>query len=228
MRLDLSQLMLHVMPGFIEPAHPSGIGRAIPNLGMVPPEQAGNLVAAFNGGFKAAHGRYGMMVNGITLVRPVNDIATLALYRDSSVQIGAWGRGIFSSSDMIAYRQNCPLLIEAGQLNPALTTNATKAWGFTHNTDITWRTGLGITQDQHYLIYAVGNGTNAEFLAEALQKAGAYMAMQLDINQYYAQFDTYSQINNRPVGQRLLDQMTDNPKLFLTPDVRDFFYLTLR
>jgi phosphodiester glycosidase len=227
-RIDLSQLKLHIMPGFVEPAHPSGIGRIIPNLGTVSPSDLSNLVAAFNGGFKSVHGHYGMMVNGLTLLKPINDMATVALYWNGDVQIGAWNRDILPSPDLIAYRQNCPPLIEAGQLNPALNTDASKAWGFTNNTDITWRTGLGITQDRRYLIYAVGNGTNVAFLAEALQKAGTYMAMQLDINQYYAQFVTYAHVNNQLAGERLLTQMTVNPKLFLTPTIRDFFYLTLR
>ncbi len=227
-RIDLSRLKLHIMPGTIEPAHPSGIGQAIPNLGMVAPKDQSTLVAAFNGGFKAVHGHFGMMVEGISLLQPIDGMATVALYRDGSVQIGAWNRDIFPTPDIVAYRQNCPPLIDAGQLNPALTTDASRAWGLTHNTDITWRTGLGITRDRRFLIYAVGNGTNAEVLAKALQKAGAYMAMQLDINQYYAQFVTYSQVNSQPVGQRLLNQMTINPKLFLTPNARDFFYLTLR
>ena len=53
-RIDLSQLQLHVMAGNLEPAHPSGIAQAIPNLGMVPPQDYNNLVAAFNGGFKVS------------------------------------------------------------------------------------------------------------------------------------------------------------------------------
>jgi hypothetical protein len=115
-----------------------------------------------------------------------------------------------------------------GVLNPALNTDASRAWGFTHNTDITWRSGLGISQDGRYLIYAVGNGTNARFLAEALQEAGAYNAMQLDINQYYDQFDAYMQANGQPAAQRLLDQMTYSPDKYLKPEVRDFFYVTTR
>ena len=85
-----------------------------------------------------------------------------------------------------------------------------------------------VSQDGRTLIYAVGNGTNAKFLAQALQEAGAYYAMQLDINQYYAQFDTYSRANGQLASQRLLDQMTVSPGLFLTPSVRDFFYVTMR
>jgi hypothetical protein len=234
-RIDLSGLRLHIMAGFLEPAHPSGIDRLIPDLGMVAPQDQAKLAAAFNGGFKALHGHYGMMVDGITLLPPVDDLATVAVYQDGSVRMGAWGHDLFSSSEMVAFRQNCPPLIDAGEINVALSTDARRSWGFTNNSDVTWRTGLGITQDRRYLIYAVGNGTTAKFLAEALQRAGAYMAMQLDINQYYAHFVTYSSTNNLPltpggpmIAQPLLDKMIDIRKLFLVPYPRDFFYLTLR
>ncbi len=51
-RIDLSRLRLHMMPGYIEPAHPSGIAQAIPDLGMVPPPVQSQLVASFNGGLQ--------------------------------------------------------------------------------------------------------------------------------------------------------------------------------
>jgi hypothetical protein len=232
-RIDLSRLQLHMMPGYLEPAHPSGIAQAIPDLGMIPPSDQSQLVAAFNGGFKQVHGHYGMMVDGLTLLQPKQGIATVALYQGGQVKIGAWGTEINPTPDLVAFRQNCPLLIEAGQVNQALYRDNRSAWGTTGNTDITWRTGLGITQDGRYLIYAVGNGTSAATLAESLQKAGAYMAMQLDIHQFYAHFYTY-QPNNDPntsatfqlTGDRLVAEMADNPHLYLTPNPRDFFYLT--
>lgn len=227
-RIDLSKAQLHMMPGIIEPAHPSGIGQMIPDLGTVPPADRGALVAAFNGGFKGVHGHFGMMVDGLTLLKPIDGMATVAIYKDGSVQMGAWNQDISPSADMVALRQNCPPLIDGGNLNPALSTDARKAWGFTNNSDITWRTALGITQDRRFLIYAVGNGTDVRFLAEALLKAGAYEAMQLDINQYYAQFMAYSQVNGQPVGEHLVDQMENRPQQFLTPAVRDFFYVTVR
>ena len=227
-RVDLSKTQLHMMPGTIEPGHPSGIGKIIPDLGTIPPADRGALVAAFNGGFKGVHGHFGMMVDGLTLLKPIDGMATVAIYKDGSVQMGAWNQDISPSPDMVALRQNCPPLIDGGKLNPALSTDARKAWGFTNNSDITWRTALGITQDRRYLIYAVGNGTDVRFLAEALLKAGAYEAMQLDINQYYAQFSAYSQVNGQPVGEHLVDQMENRPQQFLTPAVRDFFYITVR
>lgn len=234
-RIDLSKLHLHMMPGYIEPAHPSQINQAISNLGTVPPADQSGLIAAFNGGFKGIHGHYGMMVDGITLLQPIDGLATVAIYQDGHVAIGTWGTDINQTPDLIAFRQNCPPLIEAGQINPGLYLDNRMAWGYTGNSDITWRTALGITQDGHYLIYAVGNGTPASTLAEALQNAGAYNAMQLDINQYYAHFVTYQPVSDpatsqgfQLMGERLVEEMTNNPHLYLTPNPRDFFYLTLR
>ncbi len=235
-RIDLSRLQLHLMAGYLEPAHPSQISILIPELGKVPSVDQSHLIAAFNGGFKGINGRYGMMVNGFPLLPPQDGLGTVAIYRDGHVQMGSWGLDIFPTADMIAFRQNCPPLIDAGQINPALYLNNRKAWGYTGNTDITWRTGLGITQDGRYLIYAVGNGSSAAVLADALQQAGAYMAMQLDINQFYAHFNTYTyQPSSDPAatggfqltGDRLVAEMINNPHLYLTPNPRDFFYLTL-
>jgi hypothetical protein len=232
-RIDLSKLQLHMMPGNVEPAHPSGINQAIPDLGMIPPADQSSLIAAFNGGFKGVHGHFGMMVNGFTLLPPIDGLGTVAIYQDGHVAIGTWGTELTQTPDMIAFRQNCPPLIDAGQINPGLYLDNRKAWGYTGNSDITWRTGLGITQDGRYLIYAVGNGTSAATLAEALQNAGAYNAMQLDINQYYAHFYTYTPANDPAkgftmTGEPLLAEMIYNPHLYLTPNARDFFYLTLK
>ncbi len=224
-RMDLSRLRLHIMAGTIEPAHPAGIDTVIPDLGMVAAADLGQLVAAFNGGFKAVHGHYGMMVNQVTLLEPLDGMATIAAYQDGSVRLGAWGRGIGPSPDMVAFRQNCPPLIEDGHINPAVSTNT---WGVMKNTDVTWRTAVGLSEDRRFLIYAVGNGTTVEFLADALQQAGACNAMQLDIHQYYAHYVTYSNGGNGPQASPLLEQMLDIPELYLTPSVRDFFYLTLR
>ncbi|MCL4530310.1 MAG: phosphodiester glycosidase family protein [Chloroflexi bacterium] len=232
-RIDLSRLQLHMMPGNIEPSHPSGINQAIPDLGMIPPADQSSLIAAFNGGFKGVHGRFGMMVNDFTLLPPIDGLGTAAIYQDGHVAIGTWGTDLTQTPDMIAFRQNCPPLIDAGQINPGLYLDNRKAWGYTGNSDVTWRTGLGITQDGRYLIYAVGNGTSAATLAEALQNAGAYNAMQLDINQYYAHFYTYTPASDPSqefsmTGEPLLAEMIYNPHLYLTPNVRDFFYLTLK
>jgi hypothetical protein len=56
--------------------------------------------------------------------------------------------------------------------------------------------------------------------------------MQLDINSGYQHFMTY-QANPSGAGlslvaQPLLSQMNSDPTLYLTPNQRDFFYLTAK
>lgn len=229
-RIDLSRLRLHMMPGYLEPSHAADVVSAIPNLGMIPAADQSHLIAAFNGGFKAINGHYGMMVDGVSLLPPLPGLATLALYRDGHVNIGAWEGGISPTPDLIAFRQNCPLIVQNGQVNQMVNVINYVMWGNTiGNQDITWRTGVGITQDSRYLIYAVGNGTSVGTLAQALLQAGAYNAMQLDINQHYSHFVTYQPTGNpgKPLAAvQLLDQMEKDPSLYLTSHSRDYFYLT--
>lgn len=229
-RVDLSRLQLHIMPGFLEPSHDGNILKAIPNPGLTPASDVSHLVAGFNGGFKAINGYYGMMVNGVTLLPPVPGIATIALYNDGRVRLGSWGTDIGPSPDMIAYRQNCPLMVQSGQINPQVSADNRLVWGSTvGNQEITWRTAVGLTQDGRYLIYGVGNATTVATLAQAMQAAGAYNAMQLDINRHYAQFVTYQAGSNGSLAAvQLLDQMEKVPTLYLIAHSRDYFYLTIR
>lgn len=235
-RMDLSQIRLHVVPGTVEPVAARGV-RAFPRPGVIPNDvqNSGGLLAAFNGGFKAIHGGYGMVAEGgVTILPPLDNVATVAMYRDGTVRIGAWGRDITTTADLIAYRQNCPLLVDAGQINSSVTDGSHKEWGYTvKNLDTTWRSGLGITQDGHFLIYAAGNSLTVETLARALQQAGAYYAMQLDINSFFTRFVTYRP-NDKPkpaspvVADKLLNEMTAPATQFLHPYDRDFFYVTAR
>ena len=231
-RIDLSQTRLFIVPGTVEPVAAKGVP-SFNRPGTIPPEvqASGTLLAAFNGGFKAIHGGYGMRVDGVTILPPKEGIATLAVYRDGSVRLGAWGREITATNDLIAYRQNCPLLLDAGQVNPSVNDGSRKEWGYTvKNLDTTWRSGVGISRDGRFLIYAAGNSLTVESLAHALQEGGAYYAMQLDINGYYTRFVTYAPLK---AGSRysveavkLLDQMSAGSTQFLSPYDRDFFYVT--
>jgi len=236
-RIDLSQVELHMLPGVSEPEAVAGVP-PFPRPGRIPAEvqASGQLLAAFNGGFKAVNGHYGMMTDqGVVLQPPLDGIATLAFYRDGQLRLGEWGRDITASADLVAYRQNCPLLLDAGQITPSVLQDSQRDWGTTiQNVDATWRSGLGLSRDGHWLIYAAGDSLTVESLARALQLAGADFAMQLDINSLYTRFVTY-----RPAGvktskypvesQKLLDQMPGlEQTAFLSPYDRDFFYITAR
>jgi hypothetical protein len=64
------------------------------------------LIAAFNGGFKAVNGAFGMAVNG-NAVAAAEWAGHARLYRDGSVRLGVWGTDIQQTPDLVAFRQNC-------------------------------------------------------------------------------------------------------------------------
>ena len=49
-------------------------------------------MAAFNGGFKAMHGHYGMMLDGETFVPPRDIGCTVAMYKDGGLKIRTFRR----------------------------------------------------------------------------------------------------------------------------------------
>ncbi len=230
-RIDLSLARLHLVPGTLEPTFAPG-EPSFNRPGVIPASDALNnvLVAAFNGGFKAIHGKYGMMFNGKVILPPVKGIATVGFYRDGSIRIGAWGVGITQTADLISYRQNCPLLVDQGRVRPNINIADVLSWGYTGgNPAATWRSGLGLSQDGRFLIYVAGNSLTAQTLGNALQQAGAYYGMQLDINGFYTRFYTYEPVkpgSGSLQAVRLLQAMSGSATQYLTPYPRDFFYVT--
>ncbi len=233
-RIALSQVRLTLVPGRDEPAAVPGTP-PFARPGIIPTDvvTGGKLLAAFNGGFQAVHGGYGMMVDGLVIRPPLDGLATLGVYCDGTVRVGAWGREVFTSSTCLtSYRQNCPLLIQAGAINPLVTSNDRRVWGLTIQAlDTTWRSGLGISRSRQYAVYAVGNALTVEALAHALQMADMYYAMQLDINPAYTVFATFRPVppgpGRRPMAaSKLLAQMVGDQAQFLVPYKHDFVILT--
>lgn len=227
-RIDLRATQLHLVAGTQEPI--SSVRVARPGSIPAADQRSGALLAAFNGGFKAANGAFGMGVGKTVLLPPTDGLATLAIYRDGSVRLGAWGSDITASPDLVAWRQNCPLLLDGGLPTGTADQEDPKLWGKTvHNVVATWRSGLGISADGRYLIYAAGDGLTISALANALASGGASRAMQLDINSWWVRFVTYTPgAGGHLVAQKLLTEMVGDARQFLAPDTRDFFYLTAR
>lgn len=225
-RMDLAHTQLHLVVGTTEPI--SSITRARPGTIPAAVLRSNTLLAAFNGGFKAANGQYGMASDGITWLAAQPGLATLALYRDGTVRLGVWGQDMQASPDMLAFRQNCPLLLDHATISSEAENPTTALWGATVGNKVaTWRSGLGISADGRFLIYAVGDGLTVPSLAEALRQGGADRAMQLDINSFWTRFVTFhQQTNQMPRAQKLLDAMQGDHQQFVAPDSRDFFYVT--
>ncbi len=231
--INPSALRLHYVAGTQEPNSLSGIHGS----GLLPTgPAAASVVAAFNSGFKSDtvyhgqqfHTTFGAMVDGILYSPPVPGIATLAIYKNGHVALGAFGTPSVPTAGILSYRQNLPLIVESGKLNPLI--NDPSAWGIVvGNSTYVWRSGIGITQ-RGDLVYVGGDPLSVSTLAQSLQAAGAVRAMQLDINSYWVTFNFYHWVGSGSagylVGEKLASAMTRPADRYLSPDTRDFFYLT--
>jgi Phosphodiester glycosidase len=217
--IDLRQVQLHIVDGTHDPA--AG------GPGVVPAadQQGDELLAAFNGGFKAADGHYGLMTAGHTYLPPQPGAATLALYADGTVRLGRWGSADVPAANLVAYRENGAPLIENGQVNPSAHTDG-YAWGAPILANIyTWRSAVALT-GSGVLLYAAGDAVSADTLARALARAGARQAMQLDINPVWVRFETYGRSGASLVAHKLRSDMYGGSNQFLVPYERDFLYVT--
>jgi hypothetical protein len=225
---DLAHTRLHYVLGTIEPYSPDSPKRSgrIADADRTP----GLLLAMFNGGFKAIHGHFGAMADGIVALPPKPGLGTLAIYGDGSVRLGAWGTDITPSPDITAYRQNGPLMIDRGVINPAVNNFSPQDWGYTIKAVTpTLRSGIGLSADGKTLYYACGPFISVETLALAMQRAGASEAIQLDINWYWVLFVAVraqgNTLNVEPLDPKNMTEK-DELKRYLGGYSRDYFYVT--
>ena len=212
--IDHSRTRIALYPGRYEPPNDGNQQAEVP-VGL-----RSGLLATFNSGFKLEDSGGGFFSQG-HLCAPLTDgQATLIGYSDGAVDVRTWTGGPNPGPGIAFARQNLPLIIQNGQLNPSLSKDA--LWGTTlGNTVRVWRSGVGV--DAHgNLIYAAADIQTAESLAGILQHAGAVRAMELDINYEWTTFNFY-----RTVGAgdpaKLLPGMSRPATRYLSPDDRDFF-----
>ena len=224
--IDLNRTRLHFVLGSEEPAgqNPQPRSGAIPQADRA----ADVLLAAFNGGFKARHGQFGAMADGVIALPPRDGFGTLVIYESAIVSLGEWGPGSAITPNMAAFRQNGPLVIQAGQVNPRIHNNSPQDWGYTVN-DVspTVRTGVGLSKDARTLFYFCGPSLSMEALASVMQAAGAWNAIQLDINNYWALFVKFQPKGSEITPEALLPRlMVANIERYLWDYTRDYFYIT--
>jgi hypothetical protein len=218
--IDTSRTTLTLHPGREEPAG------ELPRGSMaVPQARRGQLLATFNSAFKLSDSGGGVVLNGHTYASMRNGQGTLVGYSDGRADVINWQLGAQAPHWVTFARQNLPLIVDEGRVNPNL--NDSAEWGATlGNAVLVWRSGIGV--DRHgNLIYAAGNDQTVESLAATLRHAGAVRAMELDINSYWVSFITYG----APFAQRasnLLPEMNRSSSRYLEPDDRDFFAVYAR
>jgi Phosphodiester glycosidase len=213
--IDTSRTKLTLNPGRQEPSV------VIPRGPMeIPRTNRGKLLATFNSGFKLSDSHGGVVLNGHTYAPMRDGQGTLVGFTGGRVDVVDWSYGSVAPSSVAFARQNLPLLVNEGRLNPSLANGA--EWGATvGNAVLVWRSGVGVDRRGN-LIYAAGNDQTAKSLADTLIRAGATRAMELDINSYWVSFITYG-APGAEAPANLLPDMERPVTRYLEPDDRDFF-----
>jgi hypothetical protein len=150
--------------------------------------ERGQLLAAFNGGFKLAAGAGGYLQEGhvISTLRP--GFASLVIDRSGQARIGVWGRGLPAPGEAVySVRQNLRPLVLNGR--PTAASADWTQWGATLGGGAyVARSAIG--QDAAGdLMYAASMSAVPADLAAALAGHGARTAMELDINPAWVQLD---------------------------------------
>jgi hypothetical protein len=249
---DPRQIALHMEAGTVEPI--SATGEHGPGLIPRAPEVMRHVVAAFNGGFQAQHGEYGMVANGIEYLPPKPYAASVVELRDGSDGFGAWPDSGVVPDDVIALRQNLTALVQDGKFNPW----GRNWWGGTppgwpdqvHST----RSAICMTQSG-FAGYFYSTSISAEDLARGMLVAGCSFGIHLDMNPGHAGFEFYDVAPEgglTPLSRRLQPdweaegKVTEMPGYvfrsrrmiramghmlfprYIQREARDFFYLTSR
>jgi len=157
--------------------------------------ERGRLLAAFNGGFKLSAGAGGYEQEGHVAAALRRGIASLVIDRSGQARIGVWGHGVPGHGEAVySVRQNLTPLVLNGKPTPAAADWS--VWGATlGGGEFVARSALGQGADGD-LEYAASMSASPADLAVALTRAGARVAMELDINPEWVQLD----VARRPGG----------------------------
>jgi hypothetical protein len=249
---DPRQVELNAMSGTKEPK--SATGETGPGLVPRDPVTIGRLVGAFNGGFQAMHGEYGMMSDRVVYLPPKPYGATVARLVDGSTAFGTWPDDDAIPDDITSFRQNMTPLIMDGKLNPY----RRQWWGGVppgwEDTSKTVRTALCLTRE-NFVAYFYGSHVDVDHIARAMQHARCDYGIHLDMNPGHTGLEFYHverdgelprldrDLESKwqatgPVPQLqgwsfLARRMIRHMALMQFPryihrESRDFFYLTLR
>lgn len=196
---DARQVQLGIAMGTKEPESATGETGS----GEIPrdPFVISHVVAAFNGGFQAMHGEFGMMAEGRVYLPPKPYAATVAVFEDGRVGMGSWpgpGRREWDEElansqiprDMIAMRQNLTSVVEGDVYNPwqRWWWGAAPEWA-EEQTYIP-RSGLCLTREG-FMAYFWGESMGPEELGKAMLATRCVRGIHLDMNAKHTGFEFY-------------------------------------
>mgnify|MGYP000908345540 CR=1 FL=1 len=220
-------LEIHLVAGTDEPKSQHVFRADRP--GLIPEAHHDLVVAAFNGGFKAMHGNYGMRIGERLFIPPRGIACDVGRNEEGGLVIGTHDALTEVEPTLVWYRQTPPCLVEGGAPNPGLLHEFNRNWGATVGGDtIIRRSAIGLSQDKKYLFYALGDAVTAQSLGRALLTVGAHDAAQLDVNYSYPRFLLFERGEGGPSATGpIIPDIKYNPADYVrTASQRDFFYVT--
>ena len=228
--LDLARVRLHAVAGSIEPSSPTNTAQ-VARPGLIPLTERPHLIAAFNGGFKAEHGQFGMMVDGAELLAPKPGSCTVAGLADGQLRIAPWTTLAPEAARLSWWRQTPGCMVLNGALSDGLRAGDTRDWGATlQGKTVIRRSAIGLSEDGRRLLVGISNYTTARAIALGMQRAGALTVAQLDVNFSYPRFVLYSESASSPGELHAVGAVKgflSEPGEYLgRASTRDFFYVT--
>jgi hypothetical protein len=217
--IDSSRAWLQLYPGRYEPPNTGDV------LAEAPPQLRSGLLATFNSGFKLEDSGGGFVAFGHVYAPLRDGQATLIRYRDGVPNVITWTGGPDPGPNVEFARQNLPLIVSDGGLNPNLSDGP--EWGATLGNAVrVWRSGVGVDARGN-IIYAAANDQTVTSLARIMQRAGAVRAMELDINSEWVTFNFYAAPDASAPAKLLPDMPRDSTR-YLSADDRDFLAVYVR
>jgi hypothetical protein len=232
--MDTSLLSARLYSGSVSPG-----GGPYKYTAPVARTAASSLVAAFNGGFKIKDAHGGYYTEGRLIDPLVHGAASLVIYANGAITVGAWGSDVTMRPSVVAVRQNLFPLVVNGRPSARAATRTWRVWGGTcpcgrgqHGSDHQWRSGLGVTADGA-LVYVVGPLLDPLQVADLLVQAGAVRGMQLDINPSWPVFASFKPATPdglaAPSNGTRLTGTYRGPETFFDPAyARDFITMSAR
>lgn len=213
----------HLVAGTQEPGGGAGVAGA-----QVPAADVASLVATFNSGWKLRDITGGFRGDGQTANTLQDGQASLVIDQRGAITVGQWGRDVTATDQVTAVRQNLALIVDGGAPVPGLGANTDNRWGSAKNQlQYTWRSGVGVDAGGN-LVYVAGDWLTLAALGDALTAAGAVRGMELDIHTGMTFFASWHPTDGAtPAPSTLLPTMSGSADRYLSPDQRDFLYLTV-